>query len=424
MTFESAPFDEALRLTIALAIGLLVGAERGWKGRELGEGRRVAGLRTFGLTGLLGGAAGLLAHDLGPLPIGLIFIGLATLLAVAYARTTPLEPDANISITTLVALLLTFVLGTLATHFDMALAAAAAVVATLLLDLKTTLHGWLAKVEERELSALLRLLLISVVVLPFLPNRNFGPWQALNPYALWWMVVLISAISFCGYVAVKLLGQRRGLALTALFSGLTSSTALTLHFSRLARQQPANGTLLAGGILFSCAAMLPRTLVVTLVLHPDLARALLLPFTVMEILILLPALYWWYRANHSHVLDTGRLSNPVELKAALGFGLLLSLVVLVSAAARQLIGDEALLAVALISGIADVDAITVSLSRLSVAQVSLTTALTGIVLAAASNNISKATMAVLIGGKATGWRVAVPLITSAAAGVALLLLWR
>ena len=278
------------------------------------------------------------------------------------------------------------------------------VVATLLLDLKTTLHGWLAKVEERELSALLRLLLISVVVLPFLPNRNFGPWQALNPYALWWMVVLISAISFCGYVAVKLLGQRRGLALTALFSGLTSSTALTLHFSRLARQQPANGTLLAGGILFSCAAMLPRTLVVTLVLHPDLARALLLPFTVMEILILLPALYWWYRANHSHVLDTGRLSNPVELKAALGFGLLLSLVVLVSAAARQLIGDEALLAVALISGIADVDAITVSLSRLSVAQVSLTTALTGIVLAAASNNVSKATMAVLIGGKATGWR--------------------
>ncbi|TAL05636.1 MAG: MgtC/SapB family protein, partial [Porticoccaceae bacterium] len=96
MTFESVPFDEALRLAVALAIGLLVGAERGWKGRELGEGRRVAGLRTFGLTGLLGGAAGLLAHDLGPLPIGLIFIGLAMLLAVAYARTTPLAPDANI----------------------------------------------------------------------------------------------------------------------------------------------------------------------------------------------------------------------------------------------------------------------------------------------------------------------------------------
>ncbi len=424
MTFESAPFDSALRLAVALALGLLVGAERGWKSRELGEGRRVAGLRTFGLTGLLGGVAGLLANDLGPLSIGLVFIGLAMLLAVAYARTTPLEPDANISITTLVALLLTFALGALATHFDMALAAAAAVVATLLLDLKATLHGWLAKVEERELSALLRLLLISVVVLPFLPNGNFGPWQALNPYVLWWMVVLISAISFCGYVAVKLLGQRWGVALTALLSGLVSSTALTLHFSRLARHQPGNGSLLAGGILFSCAAMPPRLLVVALVLHPDLARALLLPFAAMEILILLPALYWWHQANHDHVLDTGHLNNPLELKAALGFGVLLSMVMLATTAARQLVSDEALLAVALISGIADVDAITASLSHLSLSAVSTATALTGIVLAAASNNLSKSTMAVLIGGKAIGWRVAVPLTVSAAAAVALLPVWR
>ena len=424
MTFESAPFDEALRLAVALALGLLVGTERGWKSRELGEGRRVAGLRTFGLTGLLGGVAGLLANELGPLSIGLVFIGLAILLAVAYARTTPLEPDANISITTMVALLLTFALGALATHFDMGLAAAAAVVATLLLDLKATLHGWLAKVEERELSALLRLLLISVVVLPFLPNGNFGPWQSLNPYVLWWMVVLISAISFCGYVAVKLLGQRRGVALTALLSGLVSSTALTLHFSRLARQQPGHGTLLAGGILFSCAAMPPRLLVVALVLHPDLARALLLPFAAMEILILLPALYWWHQANHDHALDTGHLSNPMELKAALGFGVLLSMVMLASAAARQLVSDEALLAVALIAGIADVDAITASLSHLSLSEVSAATALTGIVLAAASNNLSKSTMAALIGGRTIGWRVAVPLMVSAAAAVALLPVWR
>lgn len=422
MPFDPASAETALRLAVALVIGLLVGMERGWKSRSLGEGRRLAGLRTFGLVGLLGGLAGLFAVHFGPLPIGLAFIGLALLLGAAYIRTTPVEPDSDISITTLIALLLTFLLGAQATQGDVTLAAAAAVVATLLLDLKTTLHGWLARIEERELTALLRLLLISVVILPFLPDRDFGPWQALNPRALWWMVVLISAISFSGYLAVKLLGQRRGLALTALFSGLTSSTALTLHFSRLARGEPAASGLLASGILFGCTAMLPRMLVIVLVLHPALAKALLPAFAVMGLFILAPALYGWWRADRSHNPDMVYLSNPVELRFALGFGAVLALVALACAGARALIGEHALIGVALISGIADVDAVTVSLSRLSHAGVAEATALHGIVLAAASNNVAKSVMATLVGGTAMGLRVALPLIVATIAGLAVLAL--
>lgn len=422
MPFEPASLETALRLAVALAIGLLVGTERGWKSRALGEGRRLAGLRTFGLVGLLGGLAGLSALSFGPLPIGLAFIGLALLLGAAYIRSTPVQPDSDISITTLIALLLTFLLGAQATQGDLTLAAAAAVVATLLLDLKTTLHGWLARIEERELTALLRLLLISVVILPFLPDRDFGPWQALNPRTLWWMVVLISTISFSGYVAVKLLGQRRGLALTALFSGLTSSTALTLHFARLARREPAAGTLLASGILFGCAAMLPRMLVVVLVLHPALAWSLLPVFAAMELCILLPALYGWWRADRGHSLDIGYLSNPVELKFALGFGAVLALVALACAGARALIGEQALIGVALISGIADVDAVTISLSRLGHTGVALSIALQGIVLAAASNNIAKGVMATLVGGISIGLRVGVPLVAATIAGLVVLVL--
>lgn len=421
--FDTAALDAVLQLSVALAIGLLVGLERGWKSRELGEGRRIAGFRTFGLTGLLGGVAGLLSLDQGPLPIGLIFLALSLLLAVVYARTTSADPAANISITTLIALLLTFALGALATYLDIALAAAAAVVATLLLDLKSTLHGWLNRLEERELTALLRLLLISVVVLPFLPDEQFGPWQALNPHELWWMVVLISGISFYGYVMVKLLGQRRGLALTALFAGLTSSTALTLHFSRLARRQPEQALLLGSGILFSCSAMLPRMLLMILVLNAALVPPLLLPFAAMEAVTLLPALYGWMRADRVGTFELAPLSNPVELKAAFGFGLLLTLVVILCAAARQLIGDEALLPVALISGIADVDAITMLLSRLSLTEVSPTTALAGIIAVAVSNSLAKAALAMLIGGKRTGWRVALPLIGSAGVGLSFWLLW-
>ncbi|MFZ5653727.1 MAG: MgtC/SapB family protein [Pseudomonadota bacterium] len=418
MPHEPPSLQMALQLAMALAIGLLVGTERGWKGRSLGEGRRLAGLRTFGLTGLLGGLMGLLALRLGPLPIGLAFIGLTLLLGAAYQRATPPQPDADISITTLVALLLTFALGALATQGETALAAAAAVIATLLLGMKATLHGWLARIEADELNALLRLLLISVVVLPFLPDRGFGPWQAFNPYQLWWMVVLICAISFSGYFAVKVLGARRGLALTALFSGLASSTALTLHFARLARREPASGPLLSGGILFSCATMLPRMLAVVLLFHAQLAKALLVPFAAMAVTLLLPALLWWRRGARGPAPDIARLSNPVELRFALGFGALLSLVVIVCAGVREWLGERALVGVAVLSGIADVDAITLSLTRLSRDGVTLAIARDGIVLAAASNNLAKGTMAVLVGGSAAGWRAAVPLALSAGVGVA------
>lgn len=418
MPFETPSLQTALQLVVALAIGLLVGTERGWKNRSLGEGRRLAGLRTFGLVGLLGGLMGLLALRFGPLPVGLAFVGLALLLGAAYLRSTPAQPDADISITTLVALLLTFALGVLATQGETALAAAAAVIATLLLGMKATLHGWLARIEPGELSALLRLLLISVVVLPFLPDRAFGPWQAFNPYQLWWMVVLICAISFSGYLAVKLLGARRGLAVTALFSGLASSTALTLHFSRLARRQPASGALLSGGILFSCTAMLPRVLAVVVVLHPQLAATLLVPFAAMAATLLLPALLWWRRGGGAPAPDGGHLSNPLELRFALGFGVLLGLVVVACAGVRQWLGEQALVGVAVLSGIADVDAITLSLTALSRDGISLGIARDGIVLAAASNNFAKAAMAVLVGGSATGWRAAAPLALSAGVGVA------
>jgi uncharacterized membrane protein (DUF4010 family) len=142
----------------------------------------------------------------------------------------------------------------------------------------------------------------------------------------------------------------------------------------------------------------------------------------MELILLLPALFWWHRGGRAPAPDTGHLSNPVELRFALGFGALLGLVAMICAGARQLIGDQALVGVALVSGIADVDAITISLSHLSRAGVAAATAIDGIVLAAASNNVAKGVMAALIGGSATGWRVALPLGLSALAGVALIVL--
>ncbi|MCW8928485.1 MAG: MgtC/SapB family protein, partial [Gammaproteobacteria bacterium] len=211
------------RLAVALAIGLLIGIERGWHEREAGEGRRIAGLRTFGIIGLLGAVSGLLADELGELLLAATFIAFAALVIAAHVLES--REDRDFGMTTPVAALLTFTLGTLAALGYTAVAGATAVVTATLLGLKPLLHRWIEQMEQRELYAIFKMLMISVVLLPILPNQGYGPWQALNPYEIWWMVVLIAGISFAGYFAVKIAGSRRGLVITGLFGGLASSTA-------------------------------------------------------------------------------------------------------------------------------------------------------------------------------------------------------
>jgi uncharacterized membrane protein (DUF4010 family) len=194
---DFADAEKIALLGSALAIGLLIGIERGWKSREAKEGERVAGLRTYGLTGLLGGCAGLLSQYLGAIVFGLVFLGFAGAVTVAYVMQRRAKGDA--SITSIISILLTFLLGALATLGHVNLAASAAVITALLLRFKEVLHGWLRRLEVHELHAALQLLLISIVLLPILPDQGYGPWQVFNPYETWWMVVLIASISFVGY---------------------------------------------------------------------------------------------------------------------------------------------------------------------------------------------------------------------------------
>lgn len=180
----------------------------------------------------------------------------------------------DISITGVVSLVITFVLGSLAVSGEPVLAAAAAVITAVVLDNKRELHQALQRLQEYELDAALRLLLISIVLLPLLPNQAYGPWNALNPYEIWWMVVLIASISFVGYFAIKIGGAKRGILFTSVFAGLSSSTALTLQFSHLSREQSSISPLLASGILLSCGTMFPRLLIVLSVINPQLVTLL------------------------------------------------------------------------------------------------------------------------------------------------------
>ena len=173
-------------LGLALALGLLVGVERGWQERGAAEGSRIAGIRTFGLIGLLGGLWQLLAGGAGDVLLGLAFLAFALLMVIAHAAEARVSNDYGV--TTLVATLITFVLGALSVRGQQGVAASGAVVTAVILSLKPMLHHWLERIEPNELAAALKLLLISVVILPVLPDQGFGPWQALNPYELWWLV--------------------------------------------------------------------------------------------------------------------------------------------------------------------------------------------------------------------------------------------
>ncbi len=414
-------------LATALAIGLLIGVERGWSRRDQAEGGRVAGVRTFALLGLLGGVWGLLARhwaETGPLLLGFATLGVAAALVTAHVLRFRRLGD--LGITSLTAGLLAFALGVLATQGQPVPAVAAAVVATLLLSYKPKLHAWLRHLAPEELQAALILLLISVVLLPVLPNRGYGPWGVLNPYQIWWMVVLIAAISFVGYVLVRVAGARRGLLLTALAAGLVSSTALTLHFARLARRRAAPRALLAAGILLACGTMFPRMLLVVAVVNVALVPLLLWPLGAMAVVVYGVAAVALARAHGAHVADgeaTDELyrQNPLELGMALRFGLLLTLIMVAAEALRRSWGEAGIYLVAALSGITDVDAITLSLARLAGAELAIETAALGVVLAALSNTLVKAGMAALVSGGRLAAFVFLPLAAAALLGLALAL---
>jgi uncharacterized membrane protein (DUF4010 family) len=410
------------RLGAALAIGLLVGVERGWHERDAKEGARIAGVRTYGLIGLLGGGMALIAENFGALVLGLAFVALAGVLAAVYVENLR-RGRSDVGITSLVAALLTFALGALAAMGEVVIAAACAVLSTLLLGYKPQLHRWVNALEGEELRAGIQLLLISVVLLPILPNRGFGPWAALNPYAIWWMVVLIAGLSFVGYFAVKIGGAARGTVFTGLAGGLASSTAVTLHFSRLAARDAPLTPVLATGVLLACGTMFPRMLLVASLLNRELFQALLVPAAVMAVCVYAPALVFLHRQARMQPYAASPLKNPLELKTALGFGVLLAAVMLFGKALQHFAGDAGVLTLAAASGIADVDAITLSLARMSGEDLGLTTAAFGVVIAGAVNSLVKGAIAGAIGGRDMGLRVALPLAVAAAAGLAAAWLW-
>ncbi|MGR5110756.1 MgtC/SapB family protein [Vibrio jasicida] len=401
-------------LFIALLLGAIVGTQRGWVMRNSVEGSRVAGIRTFSLVGLLGGLIGILAKIYTPLLLGFALIALVILACIAFVIQQKKSED--ISITGVVSLVITFVLGSLAVSGEAVLAAAAAVITAVVLDNKKELHQALQRLQEYELDAALRLLLISIVLLPLLPNQAYGPWKALNPYEIWWMVVLIASISFVGYFAIKIGGAKRGILFTSVFAGLSSSTALTLQFSHLSREQEGISPLLASGILLSCGTMFPRLLIVLSVLNPQLVSLLWPIVLVMMIALYLPAWWIWRRSEVEKIEQSNKQTNPLALQSALFFGVVLAIIMLLSHVLSDWFGSAGILVLSAVSGITDVDAISLTLGRQSTQSLALEVAVLGIFIAASVNTIVKMGMVLMIGARQLWAKVVPPMLSAVCLG--------
>jgi uncharacterized membrane protein (DUF4010 family) len=389
----------ALRLGLSVAIGFLVGVERGWRERDEEEGHRAAGLRTFTLVGLTGGIIGALSlgGDHLVLASGLITLGL-TLGAFMWREG---QQHKDLSATSLIAAILTFLLGAYAVLGDIKIAAGACVATVILLANKELLHGWLTRLSWTELRSGLLLAAMTFMLLPLLPNRTIDPWSILNPYAIWLMTILIAAVSFGGYAAIKLGGPTRGLPIAAMIGGLFASTAVTLSLARLARLNTGHTQLLAGAILAANCVMFLRVMAITTLfnLQLSLAVAPILAMATAAMGILALAFVFSSRVSKSMSLNEFNLKNPFELLEVLRFGALLTIVTLAVALAKIKFGDSGVLGVAAISGLVDVDPIILSVSR---GGGSMPADVNPIILAVGINTMAKSAYAWFAGGSRLG----------------------
>jgi uncharacterized membrane protein (DUF4010 family) len=407
-------------LAAALVVGMLIGLERGWSRRDQAEGARVAGLRTFSLIGLTGGVMASLPAGLGGLPLAGGAIGLSLLLAVSYRESVRAERD--LSATSAVAALLTYALGALAASGHAVPALAAAVVAAVLLDYKSTLHGWLRLVEQGELRAGLQLLVLSVVVLPLLPDTGYGPDGVLNPYQLWWAVVLLAGLSLAGHAAMRFSGPERGLLWTGLLGGLATSTAATLALAREARRDSSLMAPALAGALAASGMMAVRIVLIVAVLRAPLALQVAPPLLGAGALLVAAAWWQWRRRGEAPAQARAAEMAPFDLGTVLAFGALLAGVALAVGFARSSFGEAGVYAISALSGLVDVDPVVVSLARLhgSTGDGGSVPA-NGIALAALASLVTKSVLATTAGGGAFARRLVPAYAAAAAAGAALAL---
>lgn len=378
-------------LGTVIFIGLLVGLEREHSRPK--DQKIFAGIRTFPLIGILGFVTALAASITSELIYVAVLLGFSGLLITAYLSASK---DGRLGGTSEVTAFLVFILGTMVYWGFLLLPVIIAIVITIFLSLKLQLHTFVGKISGEDIFATLKLAIISIIILPLLPDRTFGPLDVLNPRLIWYMVIFISGISFVGYIFIKLLGKDRGIILTGLFGGLVSSTAVAFSLSKKSIQQPSLSHNYSTGIVLASTMMFIRVFIIVLVLNSALVSNLWIPLTIFTIAGYVISRIM-YKKEVQNDLTEIEISNPFELKSAFLFGLLFGMVIFGAKAAQVYLGNQGIYAASALAGLTSVDAIVLSISRLSSENLVFLVAEKAIIIALISNTIVKMVITVIWG---------------------------
>ncbi len=404
------------RLAVALLIGLLVGIDR-----ERAETRKhhqlFAGVRTFPMIAMAGCVPMLLVPSAGPLLLLGSLVAVAAVIVVAYLRGSA---HGDIGATTEIAAIATFLLGALAGAGELVIAAAAGVAMSVLLVAKIHLEQFTRALTEQEIAAVLELAVISVIVLPLLPSTGYGPWLVLNPREIWWVVVLVAGLSFVGFVAARVMGPGRGLALAGAIGGLVSSTAVTMAMAERSKHDETTARQSAGAAVLASVIMCGRIAVLAAAINVGILPRLVPVVVAMAVVggVFAVATLRASKTEQAQPAAAAHLENPFNLKAALTFAVIYAVVLVAVRAAQEYAGGSGIYAAAGVSALADVDAATIAVTRLGPSAGSWASPAAAVALAAVANTLVKLGIAAIMGAGAFRRIVAAALGAMAAAGAA------
>lgn len=390
------PLHALERLGVALAIGLLVGLDR-----ERAEVRKAqshfAGIRTLPLIALAGALSVLLVDVAGPWLVLATFAAVAGVTAIAYARSSA---AGHLGSTTEIAVLVTFLLGALAGAGQLQVATACGIAVAVLLVAKPRLEALSRAISEEEVWATLELAVISAIVLPLLPDRGFGPWGELNPYRIWLVVVLVATVSFAGFVAERVSGERVGLLATAVLGALASSTAVTVAMAQRAKADPGRSSAPAAAVVLAGSVMCARVAILCAVIDTGILLRLLPSVVAMTACGLVAA--WWIgrggrATNGSDAGTPTKLRNPFSLRSTLVFGAIFAPTLLVVRYGRETFGEGQLIPIAAISALVDVDAVSIAFARGGPGATEWLIPATAVIVAMVTNTVVKLGIGVAIG---------------------------
>ena len=405
-------------IIVSAGLGALIGLIRQWDEQSDKERGDFAGVRTHTFWAVLGCLAAFASeeHSAFALPVVLLLVP-AHLIAQAAREQNGKHPPGS---TSFAGALLTLFCGALVFWDQTKSAILVAATTMVMLGIKRPLHEWTKEITSRDIRATLQFVAITGVILPLVPDRDLGPFGAFNPFSTWLMVVLISGLGFAGYVAIRLIGARAGILLSGVLGGIASSTASTLAFSRRSREEGNMSEHYALAVVAACTVMLPRVLVATGLVNRNFALTLLVPFALMAVPGIAYAGWVWLRRRPGHRAgDTPKLGNPLSLSTAIKFAALYAAIGFAVTVIREQGWTQGMLPLSFVSGLTDMDAISLSIaSDYGGEKTAPDIATRAVVLAAVSNTLLKAGMAIVLGSRGLKIRIAIVLGATAALGVA------